>query len=243
MPPKAKPTLTKKPKNITPFPKPKKDQPTSKPNTKTTLLEQMSNLILKGTISLQDKPRVWTPFTVNQGVMLKIGNGKILAVEPDQQDQNDLFVCGGALSSYTAIATRMSKHYDESHLLLIKRYLTLPSNSNVSTIDDFNNLIKKKWPRAPISTLMGTKTEKERARKALNYLSAILMFAEPYRFQDKGEKSLDLINSMIRKYNPPKTPSKKLLGNKKGKGHPLVKKGALKAARKLIFEDTPPKKK
>ena len=191
---------------------------------------QLSNMIIEKQIDLNDKnTRFQTPFTTDTGVRIRFGNGNII----DTSNSDDFpellaickeaYVCGGCLSSYDVIAKAMSGQYTKKHLEIIYDYLTLPSDADIKDLDDFNKLVKKQWPNIPSDL---NDKGKERARKALNYLSAILMIAEPHRFQDQGRPSRALIRRMWTEYPDSDT----LDGKKQSTPSKDIKKGSKTAS-------------
>lgn len=224
------------------FPKPKK-------NNNKYLMEQMCDFIRSlDKKVLQTGIRVWTPFTKGQGVLLQEGNGYIIKND-GVKDEHDIFIKGGELEPYDAIAKAMSKHYEKEHLEIIKKYLELkPITTTLSktkkgdgkfAIEEFDKVIKKQWPKPPDGLKGKTKEEIERARKAINYFSAILAFGEPYRRQGSMAQSLDLINKLIKYYiSPNTTPIKSFLCKDGENQHPITMKGASENERTTKYDQS-----
>ena len=148
---------------------------------------QLGVLIDNGTINL-NTATFYTPFTVDENKSVCI----------DYRGPNNLEVKCGQMSSYEKIAKilceKEKKFYKKKQLEAIYEYLCMLSDwEEIKNIEDFNKKVIQEYRYPKLDTFYN---EHERLCNALNYLSAILMVAEPYRFEDQGRQSRALIRRM-----------------------------------------------
>lgn len=142
------------------------------------LAGQLSKLIENGNITLP--ARFFTPFSKNDGVSVRPNGCRNLKVEAGAMDRYE---------NLAEIINEENPYYDKDQLVAIYDYLNLLTDKEITGIKSFNDKVKKHM----YYNLDGLN---ERLRKALDYFSALLMIAEPYRFQDQGRQSRALIRKM-----------------------------------------------
>lgn len=144
-----------------------------------------------------------------------------------KKSSNELFICGGQTSGYTAIVDNLKKNscYDADTVISLLDYLSLPKNSS----EEFEILSSKE-------------ESSNEDRSALKYLCAILILAEPYRLRDDGR----YIRAILRKIyddfqkNIP-SPMKKSFGSKKSgvkSDIPLFQRGGKQSTLAIFNRET-----